>query len=123
MEIADKLAKSPAFQRARLSSLPYNLVKSRKSEKYFQILTNLVFLEAKINHPELGLQALINDYDLIDEAEVSHYSESNYSKVKALKLIQGALRLSAHILNEDKTQLAGQLLIRLQYFQISALYN
>ncbi|MGD1909292.1 MAG: AAA family ATPase [Rivularia sp. (in: cyanobacteria)] len=119
MEIADKLAKSPAFQRARLSSLPYNLVKSRKSEKYFQILTNLVFLEAKINHPELGLQALINDYDLIDEAEVSHYSESNYSKVKALKLIQGALRLSAHILNEDKTQLAGQLLIRLQYFQIS----
>ncbi|MEL7242898.1 MAG: hypothetical protein AAGM40_11200 [Cyanobacteria bacterium J06573_2] len=117
MVIADKLVRSPAVRRNRLSSLN-NLVKSQRLNKYYQSLTDFNFLEAKINHSEFGVQALIDDYDLIDKEQISSYSEYNISKIKSLKLIQGALKLSAHILNEHKTQLAGQLLIRLQYFKI-----
>ena len=93
-ELADKLAaKSPAFQRAYLGSLPQNLVKSRKLGKYYQTLTDFDFLAAKINHPQFSVQALIEDYDLIDEAELSTERECNPEQVKTLKLIQGALRL------------------------------
>ena len=77
MKITDKLVRSPAFQRARLTSL-HNLVKSKNLKKYYQSLTDFYFLKAKINHPELGVQALINDYDLIDELELAEYPEYNY---------------------------------------------
>ena len=138
------VASSPDLKRARLAALS-NLVKSKKSghlEKYYQLLTDFNFLEEKINNPEFGLQALIEDYDLIDELPLvseeppqpsslklrlkrgenqspqpSLKREENISlnseKVKTLKQIQGALRLSAHVLAKDKTQLAGQLLGRL----------
>ena len=39
-------------------------------------------------------------------------------KVKTLKRVQGALRLSAHVLAKDKTQLAGQLWGRMQGFDV-----
>ena len=74
-----------------------------------------------MNHPELGVQALIDDYDLIEDSELLNHPEYNWEKVKALKLIQGALRLSAHILAEDKAQLAGQLLGRLLCFNAKSL--
>ena len=63
------VASSPDVKRARLAALS-NLVKSKKSghlEKYYQLLTDFNFLAEKINHPEFGVQALIEDYDLIDE--------------------------------------------------------
>jgi len=63
------VASSPDLKRARLAALS-NLVKSKKPEhleKYFQLLTDFDFLAEKINHPEFGVQALIADYDLIDE--------------------------------------------------------
>jgi WD40 repeat protein len=117
-ELADKLAaKSPAFQRAYLGSLPQNLVKSRNLGKYYQTLTDFDFLAAKINHSQFSVQALIEDYDLIDEAEISTEKECNPEQVKTLKLIQGALRLSAHILNKYKKQLAAQLWGRLLCFE------
>ncbi|QHG17634.1 hypothetical protein A6V25_12855 [Nostoc sp. ATCC 53789] len=109
-EFADKLAaQSPAFQRAYLGSLAPSLVKSVKLEQYYETLTDFDFITAKINHPEFGVQPLIEDYDLIDHAETLNYPEYNSEKVKSLKLIQGALRLSAHILVTDKQQLASQL--------------
>jgi len=143
------VASSPDLKRARLAALS-NLVKSKKLghlEKYYQLLTDFDFLTQKINHPEFGVQALIDDYDLIDDPpqpplkrgenqspqpsslklrlkrgenqspQPSLKREENISlnseKVKTLKQIQGALRLSAHVLAKDKTQLAGQLLGRL----------
>jgi WD40 repeat protein len=116
VKVDDKLAaKSPALQRARLAGL-FNLVRSKKPEhleKYFNLLTDFEFLTQKINHPEFGLQALIEDYDLIDAPEATTHLEDDPEKVKTLKRIQGALRLSAHVLAKDKTQLAGQLLGRL----------
>ncbi|WP_300420534.1 hypothetical protein [Nostoc sp. S13] len=108
-EFADKLAKrSPAFQRAYLGSLAPSLVKSGNLEKYYKTLTDFDFITAKINHPEFGVQPLIEDYDLIDHREMSNNSEYNFKKGTSLKLIQGALRLSAHILVADKRQLASQ---------------
>jgi WD40 repeat protein len=117
-ELADKLAaKGSAFQRARLGSLPYNLLKSGQWEKYYKILSEFEFLSQKIEHPEFGVQALIADYELIDTSEES----PNAEKVKALKLIQGALQLSAHILCKEKTQLAEQLLGRMQGFEVPSI--
>ncbi|MEC4881800.1 MAG: WD40 repeat domain-containing protein, partial [Scytonema sp. PMC 1070.18] len=114
------IAKSPAYQRARLAALP-NLVKSDQPdhlEKYFQILTDFEFIAEKIQHPNYGVDALIIDYDLINYTEVENHSHYNREKVKALKLIQGALKLSAHIVCKDRTQLSGQLWGRLLSFQI-----
>ncbi|MEH2299917.1 MAG: hypothetical protein V7K88_13050 [Nostoc sp.] len=109
-EFAEKLAaESLAFQRAYLGSLAPSLIKSGNLEKYYQTLTDFDFITAKINHPEFGVQPLIEDYDLINDAETLNYPEYNSEKVKSLKLIQGALRLSAHILAVDKGQLASQL--------------
>ncbi|MFN6541016.1 MAG: hypothetical protein RM021_032375 [Nostoc sp. EkiNYC01] len=102
-------------RKAYLGRFPYNLVNSGNLEKYYQTLTDFEFLTAKINHPELGVQALIEDYDLIDDTEALN----NPKKVKSLKLIQGALRLSAHILVTDKQQLASQLRGRLLHQKTS----
>jgi WD40 repeat protein len=63
-------------------------------------------------HSEIKLQELIEDYDRAFEPPVSIFGE----KAETLKLIQAALQLSAHILERDKTQLAGQLLGRLLDF-------
>src|SRR4028119_4284 len=98
VKVDEKLAAtSPALQRARLAGLS-NLVSSKKPEhleKYFQRLSDLEFLTQKIHHPDFGVQALIADYDLIDAPEVSTNREYDPEKVKTLKRIQGALRLSA----------------------------
>ncbi|MBL1197538.1 MAG: hypothetical protein FWK04_00250, partial [Nostoc sp. GBBB01] len=96
-------------RKAYLGRYPYNLVSSGNLEKYYATLTDFDFLVAKINYPEFGVQPLIEDYDLIDDAETLNYPEYNSEKIKSLKLIQRALRLSAHILAVDKGQLASQL--------------
>jgi WD40 repeat protein len=112
------VAKSQAFQREILANLPQELVTSGDFWRYYQLLTNFEFIAAKIQHPEFGVLALIGDYNLLDTPEILDHPEYNSEKVKTLKLIQGALRLSAHILAEDNTQLAGQLLGRLKSFEV-----
>lgn len=103
----DKIAKKSYSQKAYLGRYPYNLVNSGNLDEYYQTLSDFTFLAAKLNHPDFGIQALIEDYDLLDGIDYQP------EKVEALKLIQGALRLSAHVLATDKQQLAGQLLGRL----------
>ncbi len=92
-----------------------------KRNKYYQLLTNFDFIYLKIQHPKLGVESLIRDYGLIYDPEILDNLEEDEKlepeQVKTLKLIQRALQLSAHILNEDKTQLVGQLWGRLQGFQ------
>src|SRR4028118_322274 len=115
-EFADKLAAKPLFyQRAYLGSLLPNHVKSGNLDKYYQRLTNFNFLMAKIQHPELGVQALIDDFNLVDDSEAVIHPEYNPEKVKALDLIQAVVWMSADILERDQTQLAEQLLGRLLY--------
>ncbi|OUL26167.1 WD40 repeat domain-containing protein [Nostoc sp. 106C] len=118
-EFANKLAaQSPAFQRAYLGSLASSLVKSGNLEKYSQTLADFDFINAKLNHPEFGVQLLIEDYDLIHMSEVLKNPAIDQEQIRALKLIQGTLRLSAHILTQDKTQLAVQLWGRMQCFEL-----
>ncbi|MEH2288036.1 WD40 repeat domain-containing protein, partial [Nostoc sp.] len=95
--------------KAYLGRYPYNLINSENLEKYYTTLTDFNFITVKINHSEFGVQPLIEDYDLIDDTDTLNYPEYNSEKVKSLKLIQGALKLSAHILAVDKGQLASQL--------------
>ncbi|MBW4666961.1 MAG: hypothetical protein KME60_05830 [Cyanomargarita calcarea GSE-NOS-MK-12-04C] len=116
--IPNKIKAQKSFsQKAYLGSYPYNLIQSGNLEKYCKTLTEFKFIEAKINHPELGIQALTNDYDLIDDIEKNQ--EYDIQKVKALKLIQGTLKLSAHIICKDSKQLASQLQGRLLGKKIS----
>src|SRR4028118_1883598 len=121
-EFADKLVAKPlSYQRAYLGSLLPNYVKSGNLEKYYQRLTDFNFLMAKIQHPEFGVQALIDDFDLINASEAVSHSEYNPETAKALNLIQAVLWMSADIWERDKTQLAGQLLGRLLHFNIPAI--
>ena len=101
---------------ADLASYPSILVNSGKLAKYYELMTEFEFLADKLDL--LGVQTLINDYDLLDDREILDNPEYNPEKVKALKLIQGALRLSLHILANDNTQLAEQLLGRMQCFEV-----
>jgi WD40 repeat protein len=121
-EFADKLEAKPLFfQRAYLGSLLQNLVKSGNLGKYYEKLTDFNFLMAKIQHPDFGVQALIDDFDLGDDSEALTHPEYNSEKVKVLNLIQSVLWISADILTLDKTQLAEQLLGRLLHFNIPAI--
>jgi WD40 repeat protein len=121
-EFADKFAGEKLFcQRAYLGSLLPSYVKSGNLGKYYEKLTDFNFLMAKIQHPDFGLQALIDDFDLVDDSEALTHPEYNSQKVKALNLIQAVLWMSGDILTLDKTQLAGQLLGRLLHFNIPAI--
>jgi WD40 repeat protein len=104
-------------QKAYLGKFPYNLVNSSNLTKYFQTLTDYQFISDKINHPEFGIQALIEDYDLLDATQTATHPD----QTKTLKDIQSALRLSAHILTQDKQQLPSQLWGRLQTINTPAI--
>jgi WD40 repeat protein len=104
-------------QKAYLGKFPYNLVNSGNLTKYFQTLTDYKFISNKINHPEFGIQALIEDYDLLDDTQTATHPD----QTKTLKYIQSALRLSAHIVTQDKQQLPSQLWGRLQTINTPAM--
>jgi hypothetical protein len=80
--------------------------------RYFAWVTDFGFMQMKLE--VLGVQALIDDYDLARNSDVLLSGEQR----ETLRLIQGAIRKSAHILEKDKTQLAGQLLGRLLDFEM-----
>ena len=120
-EFADKLAAKPLFyQRAYLGSLLPNYVKSGNLKKYYQKLTDFNFLMAKIQHPEFGVQALIDDFNLVDYSAVTH-PEYNPEAATAVGSNQSVLWMSAHIWKQDRTQLVGQLLGRLLHLNIPAI--
>jgi hypothetical protein len=103
---------SPQKRDYALKHTPSHLAKAGKVQQLFRCLTNFDFIEAKVS--ALGVQPLIEDYDLAFNPDVLFSGE----KADTLRWIQGALRLSAHILDQDKTQLAGQLLGRLMSFEV-----
>ncbi|MEG4171731.1 hypothetical protein QUA11_29755, partial [Microcoleus sp. S13_D1] len=84
----------------------------RDFNRYYRWLTDFGFIEAKLKL--LGVQPLIEDYDLGRNADML-LSEQ---QTETLRFIQGAIRKSAHVLEMDKRQLAGQLLGRLLDFEM-----
>ncbi|MGB7445022.1 MAG: hypothetical protein WA919_28465 [Coleofasciculaceae cyanobacterium] len=98
-----------------LKHLPTHMAEAGYGKKLFQFLTDFDFIEAKLAHPQLKCQDLIEDYDLAWEPQVSISEEQK----STLKLIQGAIRLSAHVLHKEEGQLAAQLLGRLMSFEVA----
>jgi len=95
--------------------LPYHLAMAGMSDDLYDLLTEFEFIDTKVT--ALGSQPLISDYDLVLQPDILTSEKGLKGNVDNLKLIQGAIRLSAHILDQDKTQLAGQLLGRLMSFE------
>jgi len=115
-KLADNLSRLPkGSQITRLKELPQKLEETLQLDKLHRLLTDFDFIEAKILMEEdeqvkekNSIPLLIADYSNIDQLyqDNSHYLSN-------LKLIQGALQLSAQTINQDKSQLAGQLIGRL----------
>lgn len=79
--------------------LPYHMLGAGQCRELRSLLLNCDWLYAKLNSTDVS--SLISDFRFI-EADA------------ALDLLQGAIRLSAHVTSSDKSQLAGQLLGRLR---------
>ncbi|HNP28627.1 MAG TPA: TIR domain-containing protein, partial [Nitrospirales bacterium] len=79
--------------------LAYHLVKAKRLDDLKNLLLNVDWLYAKLEM--LDVPALLSDFDWIQNEEI-------------LSLVQGAIRLSAHIVGNNGAQLVGQLLGRLQ---------
>ncbi|NEO66058.1 MAG: WD40 repeat domain-containing protein, partial [Moorea sp. SIO4G2] len=91
VNLAARLAKMPYDQRrATLTSLPTHLAKAARAERLKLLLTNFHFIEAKISEPDLGPEALIEDYYLALDTNLSFLE----SEAESMGLIQGAIRLS-----------------------------
>jgi WD40 repeat protein len=88
--------------------LPAYLAAAGDGSKLYRLLTDFDFIEAKLD--ALGVDPLLSDFDLATKNSNRSLSEK---PTKTLQLIHKALDLSAHVLQEDKTQLVGQLLGRL----------
>lgn len=78
--------------------LAYHLVKAGQPTQLQALLSDFRWIEAKLTATDIN--ALLTDYEwLLDDAE--------------LRLVQGSLRLSTHVLSQDKCQLQSQLSGRL----------
>ncbi len=98
----------PANESYLWTHLAYHLVEAGRKEELRQLLFDFDWIQAKLEGTDVN--SLIADYDyLSDDSD--------------LRLVQGAIRLSAHVLARDKTQLAGQLLGRLKTFQESRIQS
>ncbi len=79
-------------------------MKAERWEDFKKILLNVDWLYGKLER--LDVPALLSDFNWLD-------------REKALSLVQGAIRLSAHIVGKFHPQLVGQLLGRLQTLKSS----
>ena len=86
--------------------LVYHLSQAQRSEEIRSLLLDFDWIEAKLQATDVP--SLLSDYDRADSDE-------------DLSLIQGAIRLSAHVLFRNPEQLPGQLAGRLVGIQIPSL--
>src|ERR687886_1053720 len=139
---------SPERRQYALETLPSHLAKASQFDRLHRLLTDFDFIEAKLSALGIQLLIedydLATSSDPPNPPDQEWQEDENHpsisskgqqdknhpplnqggqrgelkDKADTLKLIQGALRLSAHILAKDKTQLAGQLLGRLLSFEV-----
>ncbi|MEQ9236483.1 MAG: hypothetical protein RIG66_20630, partial [Coleofasciculus sp. E2-BRE-01] len=120
-ELKQKLATmSPEKRLYTLETLPTHFGEAGQFERLYRLLTDFDFIEAKLE--ALGVQALIQDYEFVGNITPCPFQEKLGDELpapaKTLTLIEETMRLSAHILAADKTQLAGQLWGRLMAFEL-----
>jgi len=85
--------------------LTFHLQGAGQQAELERLLSDFNWLQVKLNKTDAN--RLIADYDRLDLAERHDF----------LRLIQDSIRLSAHVIAEDKGQLAAQLLGRLLAFE------
>lgn len=115
---ADKFAQLSLSNQRTFLIDPRVKAKIGEWETLYNRLTDFDFIDAKVKHSDFGVQSLIEDYDLINDSQLLSNPEYNPEQVKTLELIQELLRMSRHILVQDKMQLAGQLWGRMQRFEV-----
>ncbi|MCL1470114.1 hypothetical protein [Argonema antarcticum] len=83
-DLGDRLAKmSPERRHYALETLPSHLAEASQSERFYKLLTDFDFIEAKIS--ALGVQSLVEDYDFAFNPDVLFSEE----KAESLRLIKG----------------------------------
>ena len=98
------------------------LLEGKKYLELCKLLANYYFIEAQIKHSSFGIQALIEDYDLLqDQTLLTEFTADE--TISSLEKIQEALQKSAHIINADSQQLSAQLTGRLLHFQTPEINN
>jgi len=95
--------------------LPYHLAQAERTIDLHTLLLDFDWLHTKLYATDIN--ALITDYDLSSTPRGGNEEEN------ALHLIQGALRLSAHVLAYDPAQLPGQILGRLMSVQNNEIHS
>jgi len=98
----------PANESYLWAHLAYHLVEAGEEEELRRLLLDFDWLQAKLE--AIDVNSLIADYDYLPGDQ-------------QLRLVQSAIRLSAYVLARDKTQLAGQLLGRMQSFWESGIQS
>ena len=89
-----------------LWDLPRHLAASEQKRRLHRLLLNFNWMEAKLDATDVN--ALIADYDLL-------------TNDKTIRLVQSAIRMSSHIIAEDKGQLPSQLLGHLPHHEVPAI--
>lgn len=95
----------------KLSELPWQQAHAGLGQKLLSTLTDFGFLHAKLRAS--GPRPLIAEYDLA-QLPVSNMDPDS---VTTLQVIQGAIRLAAHVVQRDPTQFASQLIARVAGFE------
>ncbi|KAB2946442.1 MAG: NB-ARC domain-containing protein (plasmid) [Candidatus Methanoperedens sp.] len=98
--------------------LVYHMVQAGKKDEVSALLFDFYWMLTKLKATDVF--ELMADYDTAQKI-LSAYVDG---KDRALRLVQGALRLSAHVLAEDKSQLPSQMtgrLLTFEYPEIKAL--
>ena len=111
--------KKSAGDNSDIFNQPYRLVRSNTLKKYYRFcgwLYNFKFLRGKIQDPKFGIQAMIEDYDLLDTPEAKKHSDRNPETVRALRLIQQALQLKVDSIAKEPKELASYLWDKLRCF-------
>lgn len=93
-------------------NLPCHLAQAKMGDDLYVILSEFDFLQYKVDFSEV--QLLIEDYTFGLHSNIQF--PDNQKEV--LELIQDAIRLSEHIIKEDKKQFPGQLIGRLKFFDL-----
>ncbi len=103
--------KTKTLNLRKTAELPYQQAWGILGNELVGTLTDFSFMEAKVHAS--GTYPLIEDYELAFIHGIKVSEERWKNTEKSLRLIQGALRLSAHVLAQDKSQLPCQLVGRL----------
>lgn len=88
----------------KLTEWPFQLGGAKDWRILSQILSDFCFLNAKVS--ALGTEAVIEDFDLLEDANDDVSSDVDY---ESLKNLQACLRLASGVLSEDAGQLPAQL--------------